>query len=673
MRLKKQVGPSSARNAVPSSSVAPAASVATSDSAPNWAAAVAGESSMQVDTNDQKPEKTSAAPSEASTINGVASSVDPVESSELPASVPVSSSVETVDPEVQAPEKVMADLSIDSPAPESKSTEVVADVAPVVEASATPATASESASLAADSAATPNAPGSSGRPRRVMSQASKNQLMASFSRPGSILFRSALTAAGASSPVPRTTSPAANAAAPTSSSSASPAPASEKSVTEKTPSSSAVESVSASVPPPLASTVASTTKEQLEQQQKMMPPLAPTVASTTKEQREQQQRMMPPPPPRQKERDLRESLPSKEFTLQKAPKETNNANNREYHRDREPRSGKSSSRSVATSASSTKDSHSRERPPPSSASRENPRADYAIRRNSTQDSRDSLNSRTSVNSREQQHQYSSPAQERSHSHQNFEKERFVVEKKSSSKSSKKATSENTSRRGQKSEYHQQSAPEPVQHHHQQQHQLPAKDLEPKVIATSTGWALVTPTVVPKPAEPSKESSRSKRQDRNNDHRNSDYRNNDHRNNNDYNSAPPMSSSKSSNNSSNMSGSGKSYKSKRQQQQQQQGSSNVAPLSGSDPSASALPYTPAVQPMINVQPMMTQSGHMVLLTEDGLCVPATPGMFQYQHWYDQSMQQQQPPPPPPAAVAANQTYPNYYTDNYYASPSETKQK
>ena len=47
-----------------------------------------------------------------------------------------------------------------------------------------------------------------------------------------------------------------------------------------------------------------------------------------------------------------------------------------------------------------------------------------------------------------------------------------------------------------------------------------------------------------------------------------------------------------------------------------------------------------QPMINVQPMITQSGHVVLMTESGLCVPATPEMFQYQQWYDSTMRQSQ---------------------------------
>ena len=40
----------------------------------------------------------------------------------------------------------------------------------------------------------------------------------------------------------------------------------------------------------------------------------------------------------------------------------------------------------------------------------------------------------------------------------------------------------------------------------------------------------------------------------------------------------------------------------------------------------------------VQPVITPSGHMVLLTESGLMIPATPGMFQHQTWVSQSQQQ-----------------------------------
>jgi hypothetical protein len=62
-------------------------------------------------------------------------------------------------------------------------------------------------------------------------------------------------------------------------------------------------------------------------------------------------------------------------------------------------------------------------------------------------------------------------------------------------------------------------------------------------------------------------------------------------------------------------------------------------------------TPVMQPMITVQPMMTQSGHMVLVTENGLCVPATADMFQYQQWYDSVNQE---------------SHPSYYYNSYYAN-------
>jgi hypothetical protein len=64
--------------------------------------------------------------------------------------------------------------------------------------------------------------------------------------------------------------------------------------------------------------------------------------------------------------------------------------------------------------------------------------------------------------------------------------------------------------------------------------------------------------------------------------------------------------------------------------------------------------PMMQPMINVQPMITQSGHMVLVTENGLCVPATPDMFQYQQWYDSVNQE---------------SAPSYYYNTFY--PEENK--
>jgi hypothetical protein len=140
--------------------------------------------------------------------------------------------------------------------------------------------------------------------------------------------------------------------------------------------------------------------------------------------------------------------------------------------------------------------------------------------------------------------------------------------------------------------------------------------EPKVVATPTGWALLNPGVTPIKEEPArniKTGSKSKS----------------------YEQHQPQSIQR-------------AYKSKRQVQQTE-----------------TLPYTPAVQPMINVQPMMTQSGHMVLMTEDGLCVPATPGMFQYQDWYNNSSVNAPPPPP----VEQQPPNPYYYTTNYYAPKKE----
>jgi hypothetical protein len=133
--------------------------------------------------------------------------------------------------------------------------------------------------------------------------------------------------------------------------------------------------------------------------------------------------------------------------------------------------------------------------------------------------------------------------------------------------------------------------------------------EPKVVATPTGWALLNPgaTTNEEPTRNGKAGTKNK----------SSYE-------------QPQSNQR-------------AYKSKRQSQQE------------------TLPYTPAVQPMINVQPMMTQSGHMVLMTEDGLCVPATPGMFQYQDWYNNSSANAPPPPP----VEQQSPNPYYYTTNYYA--------
>jgi hypothetical protein len=64
--------------------------------------------------------------------------------------------------------------------------------------------------------------------------------------------------------------------------------------------------------------------------------------------------------------------------------------------------------------------------------------------------------------------------------------------------------------------------------------------------------------------------------------------------------------------------------------------------------------PMMQPMINVQPMITQSGHMVLVTENGLCVPATPDMFQYQQWYDSVNQE---------------SAPSYYYNTFYSEENK----
>ena len=69
---------------------------------------------------------------------------------------------------------------------------------------------------------------------------------------------------------------------------------------------------------------------------------------------------------------------------------------------------------------------------------------------------------------------------------------------------------------------------------------------------------------------------------------------------------------------------RSYKKKQQQSKEPQLATNNQPQ----------------QPMINVQPMITESGHVVLMTESGLCVPATAEMFQYQQWYDSNMRQNQ---------------------------------
>jgi hypothetical protein len=69
-----------------------------------------------------------------------------------------------------------------------------------------------------------------------------------------------------------------------------------------------------------------------------------------------------------------------------------------------------------------------------------------------------------------------------------------------------------------------------------------------------------------------------------------------------------------------------------------------------------------QSMEKVTPVITQSGHMVLLTESGLCVPATQDMFQYQHWYSNQ---------PPADDHKVQSY--YYNNQTYFTPRDNSQQ
>ena len=538
----------------------PSSSSVKAESTPNWAAAVA---------NDEVASKSVEIQKIASQSSSGASSVSEIEM--------VPSEAES-----QTPEKIIADLSIDCQAPEMKAEEAALIVAIEAIPSVEQVPSQTDSSLPA-------------RPRRVISQASKNQLMASFNRPGGILFRSALTAAGASSPVPRTLSPSQKSAS--SNTSGSSLPASQgvvEKVNESNTSTATTIQVDSSVLAP---------KER--EPQNTMPSLA---VKQVKEQR-----------------DLRDTLPLKEFTLKKATtpsKETiSNRETPSYQRDKEPRSNR---------GIRTKESNSKERPSSSRETLSRGVDNQYNRSNSTQDSRDSVSSRTSINSREQN---------TSSAHEKQPHERFVVEKRGKPKKTVEHVSKEQRRReGNFSKPD--IVPEPQQ-------PIVTKDMEPKVVATSTGWALVTPSAVPKAAESGKE-SRSKRADRN-----------DHGRYDNLSKSSGKYDNSNINANTNNTPNSRSYKSKRQQQ------SMVASV-GADAAASILPYTPAVQPMINVQPMMTQSGHMVLLTEDGLCVPATPGMFQYQQWYDTSMA------PPPAAVAANQTYPNYYTENYYASsPSNTK--
>lgn len=143
--------------------------------------------------------------------------------------------------------------------------------------------------------------------------------------------------------------------------------------------------------------------------------------------------------------------------------------------------------------------------------------------------------------------------------------------------------------------------------------------EPKVVATPNGWALLNPGPTPAKEEPARNVK-----------------------------------------------AGTKGKTNTYEQQLQQSGQRAYKSKRQTPQSETLPYTPAVQPMINVQPMMTQSGHMVLMTEDGLCVPATPGMFQYQDWYNNSNVNA---PPPPAPVEQQSPNPYYYTTNYYAPKKE----
>ncbi|KAJ3275336.1 hypothetical protein HDV01_000628 [Terramyces sp. JEL0728] len=71
------------------------------------------------------------------------------------------------------------------------------------------------------------------------------------------------------------------------------------------------------------------------------------------------------------------------------------------------------------------------------------------------------------------------------------------------------------------------------------------------------------------------------------------------------------------------------------------------------------YQPT-QPLINVQPMITQSGQMVLLTESGLMVPATPDMFQYMY-------------PAPEQTPYAYSYPAYYSGDGAAPNPEVSKK
>ena len=458
------------------------------------------------------------------------------------------------------------------------------------------------------------------RPRRVISQASKNQLMASFNRAGGILLRNALEKP------------------PFSTTSLSPIP--PRSLSPVSNTSATVPSTS-EIPP--ANTTAHSTPSQA-------PPLPAPVAAAahTKEKVKQT------PQVNTKDRDLRstlsnrpkESVQSSQSITRENPSRDRDGN----HRDRDSRQRNdyrdSSSRgNHRDDRQKGGDRSERDRRPP--RDRESPSGslntrDYNnrdIRRNSTQDSSDSTNSRVSLTTHPLD--TNKPA----------EKERFVIEKRPKQK---------------KPESKQRNPDSAISDHVPSPQAL--KDMAPKVIPTSTGWALVNPT--PGGNQIENDQPRSSKS-RNNDYNQSSAR-----------SGGSNQSKYENHQSSSSSLQQRSYKSKRQPNG---GGShpNSANSVSSDPQA--LPYTPPVQPMINVQPMMTQSGHMVLLTESGLCVPATPGMFQYQQWYDTTAAAGAPSVNSPgssasqggaaAPISSNSTanYPNYYTTNYYASSSNTKEK
>ncbi|KAJ3372006.1 hypothetical protein HDU91_004468 [Kappamyces sp. JEL0680] len=415
------------------------------------------------------------------------------------------------------------------------------------------------------------APAESARPRLVISQASKNQLLASFMRPGAISLRSALEK---STPVPRPESPIAPPPTASSNTAETVAPAS---VDSRTDAAKPLAGAKNDVP----TVVKRDAKEKSLSKETGKEPPAPSIRDKEPQHREYLKEN------RGRDRELRQ----KEHT-------------KEYHsRDRK------GDRGETPYQHQHKDS-SNDRQPAHAAL---PRNDLNARRNS-QDVRENF-TRPSYE-RDPYRSQPTPAGEPP-------REKFVIEKRLKKKS-ELPPNPPMSRRGNSSYAHPSSSEatpaEPAS----------VADLQPKVVATSTGWALVNPA-----AAMSKPGTEPVPKDRKGN----------------FDSQKVGKSYDSSL---------RAYKSKR--------SSSTVESTLSVPSAAALPYTPAVQPMITVQPMMTQSGHMVLLTEDGLCVPATPGMFQYQQWYDSSVQ----PPAPSVQAPPAQTYPTYYTQNYYAS-SEGKEK